>query len=76
MVDREILETLWSTLNSICPSLCTATLVHQSEVLDDHINDGNWKKMVSISEYLTKSDQTISLAACSLLAMTVIKKYK
>ena len=76
MVDGEILETLWSTLNSISPSLCTATLAHWSEVLDDHMNDGNWKKMVSISEYLNKSNQTISLAACPLLAMTVIKKYK
>ena len=44
MVNGEILETLWSTLNSISPSLCTATLVHWSEVLDDHMNDGNWKK--------------------------------
>lgn len=50
MVDGEILETLWSTLNSISPSLRTATLAHRSEVLDDHMNDGNWKKMVSISE--------------------------
>ena len=76
MVDGEILGTLWSTLNSISPSLHTETLVHQSEVLDDYMNDVKWKKMVSISEYLTKSNQTISLAACPLLAMTVIKKYK
>ena len=52
MVDGEILETLWSTLNSILPSLCTATLACRSEVLDDHMNDGNWKKIVSISEYI------------------------
>ena len=52
MVNGEILETLWSTLNSISPSLCTATLAHRSEVLDNHMNDGNWKKMVSMSEYL------------------------
>ena len=44
MVDGEILETLWSTLNSISPSLHTATLTHWLEVLDDHMNDGNWKK--------------------------------
>jgi hypothetical protein len=50
MVDGEILETLWSTLNTISPSLRTATLAHRSEVLDDHMNDSNWKKMVSISE--------------------------
>jgi hypothetical protein len=50
MVDGEILETLWSTLNGISPSLRTATLAHRSEVLDDHMNDGNWKKIVFISE--------------------------
>ena len=52
MVDGEILETLWSTLNSIFPSLCTATPTHQLEVLDNHMNDGNWKKIVFISEYI------------------------
>ncbi|KAF8810584.1 hypothetical protein BYT27DRAFT_7280526, partial [Phlegmacium glaucopus] len=50
MVDGEILETLWSTLNGISPSMRTATLAHRSEVLDDHMNDSNWKKIVSISE--------------------------
>ena len=52
MVDGEILKTLWSTLNSISPSLHTATLMHWSEVLDDHMNDSKWKKIVSISEYM------------------------
>jgi len=50
MVDGEILETLWSTLNSISPSMRTASLAHRSEVLDDHMNDSNWKKIVSIHE--------------------------
>ena len=50
MVDGEILETLWSTLNHISPSMRTASLAHRSEVLDDHMNDSNWKKIVSISE--------------------------
>lgn len=50
MIDGEILETLWSTLNNISPSMRTASLAHRSEVLDDHMNDSNWKKTVSISE--------------------------
>ncbi|KAF8816372.1 hypothetical protein BYT27DRAFT_7248439 [Phlegmacium glaucopus] len=49
MVDGEILETLWSTLNSISPSMRTASVAHRSEVLDDHMNDSNWKKIVSIT---------------------------
>ncbi len=47
-VDGEILETLWSVLNEISPMTQTATLAHRSEVLDDHMNDSNWKKLVTI----------------------------
>jgi hypothetical protein len=50
MVDGEILETLWSTLNQISPSMRTASLAHRTEVLDDHMNDSNWKKTVSIGK--------------------------
>ena len=50
MVDGEILETLWSTLNHISPSMRTASLAHRTEVLDDHMNDSNWKKTVSIGK--------------------------
>ena len=50
IIDGEILETLWSTLNSISPSMQTASLAHRLEVLNDHMNDSNWKKIVSIGE--------------------------
>lgn len=50
MVDGETMETNWSTLNTVSPSVRTATLAHRSEVLDDHMNDGNWKKLVNIGE--------------------------
>ncbi|KAF8802880.1 hypothetical protein BYT27DRAFT_7305988 [Phlegmacium glaucopus] len=47
MVDGEILETLWSTLNGISPSMRTATLAHH--VLVDDMHDSHWKMIVSIS---------------------------
>jgi hypothetical protein len=47
-VDGEILETLWAVLNDISPSTRTATLAHRTEILDDHMNDSNWKKLVRI----------------------------
>lgn len=50
VVDGEILETAWSVLNRVSGSLRTATLAHRSEVLDDHMNDNNWKKIVFIGE--------------------------
>jgi hypothetical protein len=48
IVDGEVLETLWSVLNNISRSTRTATLAHRAEILDDHMNDSNWKKMVGI----------------------------
>ena len=48
MVDGEVLETLWSVLNNISRSTQTATLAHRAEVLDDHMNDSNWKKLIGI----------------------------
>jgi hypothetical protein len=72
MVDGEILETLWSTLNSISPSMRTASLAHRSEVLDDHMNDNNWKKMVSISEWILLF---LSFLFFTPIARTIINKY-
>ena len=46
MVDGEILETNWGVLNQISKSVHTTTLAHWAEVLDDHMNDHNWKKLV------------------------------
>ena len=50
----EILESLWSTLNSISPTVRTATLAHRAEVLDDHCCDSNHKKGLGIVQYLCK----------------------
>jgi hypothetical protein len=46
----EILESLWSVLNRISPSTQTATLCARSEMLDDHMNDSNLKKMMGIGQ--------------------------
>lgn len=47
-VDGEIIETLWAKLNNTAHSTRTATLAHRAEILDDHMNDSNWKKLTSI----------------------------
>lgn len=58
----EILESLWSTLNSISVTVRTATLAHRAEVLDDHCCDSNHKKGLAIVHYLcrrkTEAQQT------------------
>ena len=51
MVDGEVLETLWSVLNTVSASTQTASLAHRTEILDDHMNDSNFKKMLNIGNY-------------------------
>jgi hypothetical protein len=48
IVSGEILESLWSSLNSISPTARTATLAHRAEILDDHANDSNHKKSIGM----------------------------
>lgn len=52
VVDGEVMETLWSVLNTVSASTRTASLAHRTEVLDDHMNDNNWKKMLQIGMFL------------------------
>lgn len=52
IVAGQILESLWSSLNTISPTVRTATLPHRAEVLDDHACDSNHKKMLSMPETL------------------------
>ena len=51
VVDGEILETLWAVLNTISASTRTASLAHRSELLDDHMGDSNFKKLLNISMF-------------------------
>lgn len=51
----EILESLWSNLNTITPSTRTATLAHRAEMIDDHANDSNHKKSLAIGIFILYS---------------------
>ncbi|KAJ7315610.1 hypothetical protein DFH08DRAFT_715438 [Mycena albidolilacea] len=44
-VDGEILETLWASLDKVVGSTRSMSCAHRQEVLDDYMNDSNWKKM-------------------------------
>lgn len=56
-VDGEILETLWSSLNEISGSTRGMSTSHRRELLDDHMNDSNWKKLTRIGSSCTLSNQ-------------------
>jgi Kyakuja-Dileera-Zisupton transposase len=52
VVAGQILESLWSTLNTISPKVRTASLAHRAEILDDHACDSNNKKLLGMTETL------------------------
>ncbi|KAG2360217.1 hypothetical protein BDR07DRAFT_1290097, partial [Suillus spraguei] len=49
-VDREILETLWASFNKISPTARSMSQAHHQEILDDHMWNSNWKKLIGIGE--------------------------
>jgi len=51
IIDGEVMETLWSVLNKISQTTWGATLAHRAEILDDHMNHSNWKKLVGVGEW-------------------------
>lgn len=74
VVDGEVLERLWSVLNLVSRSTRTATLAHRAEVLDDHMNDNNWKKLISMGEKTTLCPQFTNIPF-SIVSL-VCKRYK
>lgn len=67
VVAAQILESLWSTLNTISPKLRTASLPHRAETLDDHACDSNNKKLLAMTDnlrakYLDTKDMTSQAA--------------
>lgn len=57
----EVIETLWAALNKVAGSTRVMTRAHRQEVLDSHIQDMNWKKIVSSNQTLKKKLQSASL---------------
>ena len=57
IVAGEILESLWSSLNSISPTARMATLAHWAKMLDDHATDSNHKKTLGMVSSLCRSYQ-------------------
>ncbi|KAH9841328.1 uncharacterized protein C8Q71DRAFT_853727 [Rhodofomes roseus] len=53
-VDSEIIETLWAPLNRIPGSTRAMATSHRKEVIDDHMNDTNWRKTISMVKMLSQ----------------------
>ena len=52
VVAAQILESLWSTLNTISPKVRTASSPHRAKTLDDRACDSNNKKLLAMTDTL------------------------
>ena len=69
IVAGEILESLWSVLNTITPSTRTATLAHRAEIIDDHASDSNHKKALGMGKMLHFTDTlTMTILTATVLS--------
>ena len=50
-IDGETIKTLWAPLNEITRSTRGMSTSHRREVIDDHMNDSNWKKLIDIGKF-------------------------
>src|SRR5205807_6506541 len=51
-IDSKTIETLWAPLNEISRSTRGMSTSHHREVIDDHMNDSNWKKLINLGQFL------------------------
>ena len=54
-VEGEIMETLWSVLDEVTGLTQGMSLAHRQEVLDDYMNDSNWRKILRIGRIFESS---------------------
>ena len=50
-IDGEIMETLWFIMDKVSGITCSMLWAHQQEILDDYMEDGNFKKLVQSGMY-------------------------
>jgi Kyakuja-Dileera-Zisupton transposase len=59
-IDGETIETLWALLNEIIRSTRGMSTSHHREVIDDHMNDSNWRKLINLGKF-PLNDNTLML---------------
>ncbi|KAH9173120.1 hypothetical protein EDB89DRAFT_2114027 [Lactarius sanguifluus] len=72
-IDGKMIETLWAPLNEISRSTRGMSTSHHREVIDDHMNDSNWKKLIDIVNSLpARYQKALSGAMLSVVAFESI----
>ncbi|KAH9023726.1 hypothetical protein EDB85DRAFT_1894666 [Lactarius pseudohatsudake] len=75
-IDGKTIETLWAPLNEITRSTRGMSTSHRREVIDDHMNDSNWKKLIDLGKFLPMdaasalSGATLSTAAFESISVS------
>jgi hypothetical protein len=71
-IDGETIETLWAPLNKITRSMRGMSTLHHWEVIDDHMNDSNWKKIIDIGKFsFNDTKSTFTLVSSKFRAQTL-----
>ena len=52
IINGEIMDTHWLVLNELSRSTRRAMLAHRAGILDDYVNQSNWKKLVSTGKQI------------------------
>jgi hypothetical protein len=75
-IDGETIETLWAPLNEISRSTRGMSTSHRREVIDDHMNDSNWKKLIDIGKFPARDIGTLwcSHGSCSQCLVYTLPK--
>ena len=60
IIDGEIMETIWAHLNKAAPSTRVMSKAHRQQMLDNHMREVNWRKLIGLSEWF-------GIHACTLL---------
>ena len=75
-IDGETIETLWAPLNEISRSTRGMTTSHRREVIDDHMNDSNWKKLINIGKFPSTDSASAAFAHTRRSVNAVSKRYQ
>jgi hypothetical protein len=76
VIDGEIVETLWAVLNETSRSAKGATMAHRNEILDDHMNHSNWKKLIGMRELSHYLSSVSNTDICFNVATSLVWKLK
>ncbi|KAI9447428.1 hypothetical protein H4582DRAFT_2051188 [Lactarius indigo] len=66
-INGETIETLWALLNEITRSTRGMSTSHRREVIDNHMNDSNWKKLIDLGKFFPMD---------AALVLTLVVRYQ